>query len=56
MSTKPKQNLYGRLAREVNRIFLVNEHCDLSIFALFLSLVNALFLYSECKQISILEK
>ena len=41
--------------REVNRHFLVNEHGDLSIFSLFLSPVNASFLCSEYKQISILE-
>ena len=41
--------------REVNRRFLVNEHGDLSIFSLFLSPVNASFLCSEDKQISIVE-
>ena len=41
--------------REVNRRFLVNEHGDLSIFSLFLSPVNASFLYREYKQISIVE-
>ena len=40
---------------EVNRRFLVNEHGDLSIFSLFLSPVNASFLCSEYKQISIVE-
>ena len=41
--------------REINRRFLVNEHGDLSIFSLFLSPVNASFLFSEYKQISIVE-
>ena len=41
--------------REVNRHFLVNEHGDLSISSLFLSPVNASFLCSEYKQISIVE-
>ena len=43
------------LRREVNRRFLVNEHGDLSIFSLFLSPANASFLYSEYKQISVVE-
>ena len=43
------------LVREVNRRFLVNKHGDLSIFSLFLSLLNAYFLYSEHKQISIVK-
>ena len=41
--------------REKNRRFFVNEHGDLSIFSLFLSPVNASFLCSEYKQISIVE-
>ena len=41
--------------REKNRRFLVNERGDLSIFCLFLSPVNAAFLCSEYKQISIVE-
>ena len=41
--------------REVNRRFLVNEHGDLSIFSRFPSPVNASFLYSEYKQISIVK-
>ena len=41
--------------RDVNRRFLANEHGDLSIFSLFLSAVNASFLGSEYKQISIVE-
>ena len=41
--------------REVNRPFLVNEHGDLSIFSRYLSPVNASFLRSEYKQISIVE-
>ena len=40
---------------EKNRRFLVKEHGDLSIFSLFLSPVNASFLCSEYKQISIVE-
>ena len=42
--------------REVNRRFLVNKYDDLTIFSLCLSLVNAFFLHSEYKQISIVEK
>ena len=42
--------------RELNCRFLVNGHDDLSIFPLFQSLVNAFFLYSKYKQISIVEK
>ena len=41
--------------REVTCRFLVNEHGDLSIFSLLLSPVNASFLCSEYKQISIVE-
>ena len=44
------------LVYEVNSRFPMNEHGDLSIFFSFLSLVNASFLYSEYKQISIVER
>ena len=43
------------LIHEVNRRFLVNKHGDLSIFSLFPSPVNASFLCSEYKKISVVE-
>ena len=44
------------LVREESRRFLVNEHGELSIFSRFPSLVNTSLLYSEYKQICIVEK
>ena len=44
------------LVLEVNCRLLVNEHDDLSIFSLFVSLANAFFLFSEYKQSSVVEK
>ena len=41
--------------REVNHRFLVSEHGDLSIFSLFLSLVDAFFLYSEYNEFLLLK-
>ena len=48
--------LYDLTSCEVNHRSLVNKHGDLSIFSLFLGLVNSFILYSEYKQSSIVEK